>query len=207
MCPVLFGLIFKRSAWWSASVGALLAIAFALLVDYSYKVVGWFGHEMDSMAFYNWFYGTYFHRTVGDKLIDTVAVKNSFQIVIVFLTFLISIPFATKKDLERPERIQFEKNLKTPVNYEESGDPKKGYWIFRPLGVITLIIGIFLFVILPVQMIFPVKDLPLTGYQTFMWVLIAGAFCFLGGLMMYAAKGTLPSNTEDNMDSQSNINK
>ena len=204
LSPIFFGMILRKSAWWSALVGSLTAIAFALLIDYGYWILGLFGWEIDPMAFYNWFYGTFFHRPVADRTIDTVAVKNSFQAAIVFLTFVISIPLTTKKDRERPERLQFEKNLRTPVNYEESGDPKAGYWIFRPLGMITIMIGIFLLLALPIQIIFPSKELPITGYQTLMWIMVTLAFILAGGIMMYSAKGKLLPSSENELIAKKN---
>ncbi len=201
LAPTLLGLVLRRSAWWAAFVGALLAIAFSLIVDYAYIVLGLFGWEIDPMAFYHWFYGVFFDRPVGDKWIDMVAVKYSFQMLLVLLTFLISIPFATQEDINRPERLQFEKNLKTPVNYEGKGDPRLRYWIFRPLGMITVIIGSFLLLGLPIQVLFPGKHLPLTGYQIRMWILIVLAFFILGGAMIHAArgKGSKAEDAESNL--------
>jgi Na+/proline symporter len=186
MMPIALGLVIRKSAWWSALVGSILAILFAIVVDYGYTIPNLLGADLDPLVLHNLFYNTFFNRPVNDEVIDTTALKNFFQMFIILGTFLLAIPLATKEDLERPKRKKFEENLRTPLDRDEEGESKSGYWIFRPLGWITMSIGVFLLLIVPFQIFMGRRAI--TSYQTKVSVVSALAFLVIGGLMWWASK-------------------
>jgi solute:Na+ symporter, SSS family len=137
--PLLFGLFFRRTPAWSAWSTALVGFVVAYVTNYHFKPeyfqhwMGWKAPLSDRET------SEYFQ--LGSVTICTVAVASAWY----FFTSL----FYSASPYENRRRVsQFFTNLQTPIDAEADGIVDQDSVIYRLMGSLCLIYGVFILLLM-----------------------------------------------------------